>query len=258
MKKLVLFIFVLLLGCFNPLYARNIRFIQVTDVHIKHKKVEELQEFVANINRYPNIDFVIFTGDNIDKPDIEDLNAFLDAIKDIKIKTYVLMGNHDVAKYEGLDKKLYMHTVRAKLGYYHPAKPNYVFRVKGVVFVVMDGVKEVIPSANGYYKNKELVWLDKVLSSHSSEKVVIFQHFPLLNTTVKSHSLYKKEEYVKVLNKYLNVIAVISGHYHSNIERMEDGVYQIVTPSFQHNGSYKLIDIDTDSGAVYTIILDDK
>lgn len=68
----------------------------------------------------------------------------------------------------------------------------------------------------------------------------------------------KEEEYLRVLNKHLNVIAIMSGHYHSNIEQIEEGVYQIVTPSFRHNRSYKVIDIDTETGEVYTMLLEDK
>lgn len=50
--------------------AQNVKFIQVTDVHLTQVNKSRLETFVSNINqKYSNkgIDFVVFTGDNIDK-----------------------------------------------------------------------------------------------------------------------------------------------------------------------------------------------
>lgn len=74
----------------------------------------------------------------------------------------------------------------------------------------MNGVKEVIPGPNGYFHQNELVWLDKILTKYSNKKVVILQHFPLLEARVKSHDLYDKVDYERVLEKYDNVILVVS------------------------------------------------
>ena len=54
----------------------------------------------------------------------------------------------------------------------------------------MNGVKEVIPGPNGYYKESEIIWLDRRLTKFKNKKVVILQHFPLLDTNSKSAGLY--------------------------------------------------------------------
>lgn len=258
MKKLLV-LFLLLINFYFPAAAGNIKFIQVTDVHLTKENAQYLKDFVDNINSsYTDLDFVIFTGDNIDKPKFDDLETFLSIVKNIKVKKYVLLGNHDVSKNQKLDKQLYMKTVRKELGLYHSKTPNYVFVKDNVVFVVMDGVKEVIPGPGGYFKQSELDWLDKTLSKYGKNKVVIIQHFPLLTTKSVNHSIYKEEEYLKVLDKHSNVIAVISGHYHQNREEMKGNVYNIVTKNFCNNQYYKLIEIDSDTGMVYTMLNDNK
>lgn len=257
--KMLFVLFLIYINFYIPAMAENIKFIQVTDVHLNKNNSSYLKEFADNINElYKDLDFVIFTGDNIDKPRLEDLKEFLSIVKTIRVKKYVLIGNHDVFKKEKLDKKLYMKSVKKELGFYHSDKPNYVFKKNKIVFVVMDGVKEVIPGPCGYFKQPELLWLDKILTKYRKNKVVIIQHFPLIVTKPVNHSLYKEEEYLKVLQKHSNVIAVISGHYHKNIEEMHGNIYNIVTKNFNDNRYYKLIEIDTDAGMIYTRLIDNK
>lgn len=257
MRKILKLLFgiSLLMFCTLQANAQNVKFIQVTDVHLTQTNKSRLDTFVNDINqKYSNkdIDFVVFTGDNIDKARIEDLDLFLHTIKKLNFKTYVTLGNHDVFKSQGLDKKLYMNEIRKDLGTYHPNKPNYVFKDKDIVFVVMDGVKEVIPGQGGYYKDSELTWLDKQLTKYKNNRVVIIQHFPLLDARTRVHKLYKKENYLEVLAKHDNVLAIISGHYHYNQEEFQNGVYNIVTHKFFDNSSYKIIEIDSKLPMVYT------
>lgn len=186
MKKILYCLLILFLSV-GSVFAEDLRFLQVTDVHLTPENREEfhnlIEEFNAMEDKYA--DFVVFSGDNIDSPREEDLQAFLDEVKRLKFKAYVVIGNHDVFVSDGLDKKLYMKKVRRELGFYHSAKPHYVFRKKDVVFIIVDGAKEVIPGPNGYFRDSELHWLEKKLQKYSAKKIVIIQHFPLLDYRVK-------------------------------------------------------------------------
>ena len=51
---------------------------------------------------------------------------------------------------------------------------NYAFTKNGIVFIVVDGAKEVIPTPSGYYKPETLTWLDNQLKKYDNKKVVIF------------------------------------------------------------------------------------
>ena len=261
MKKVITFLILIFIRTFIFSLQSNaaaVKFVQVTDVHINRYNIEHLSSFVKEINHYNDIDFVVFTGDNIDNPNIDDLENFLSEIRKIKFKTYVLIGNHDVFKYKNLDKVLYMKTVKKYLGAYHSDKPNYVFIKNGVVFIAMDGVKEVIPAPNGYYRESELEWLEKTLNKYHDKKVVILQHFPLIETNVEGHNTYARETYLELLKRHNNVMAVISGHYHKNKEEKINNVYHIVTKNFSNNRYYKIIEIDTDSDMIYTILKDNE
>ena len=84
--KVILIALVLFYSCINA-KAENVKFIQATDVHLTKNNTLYLEDFVNEINKnYNDLDFVIFTGDNIDKPKIEDLQTFLGIIKKLKVK----------------------------------------------------------------------------------------------------------------------------------------------------------------------------
>ena len=108
----------------------------------------------------------------------------------------------------------------------------------------------IIPNNNGYYRKDTLAWLDRKLTKYNKYPVVILQHFPIVPPKdIKSHRTYQAEEYLAMLGKHHNVIAVIAGHYHINGEIMQDGVYHITSPTLLNNPhQYKIIDISTVKG----------
>lgn len=246
--------------------AKNLKFVQITDSHVSisdmfstrdtDNSVNVLKKTVEDINSIPNIDFVIFTGDNIDHSNETDLKAFLKITNKLNKKYYMVIGNHEVFKSQKFSKKDYMRVVRRYSKGYHPWGANYVFKQKGIVFIVVDGAKEVIPGPAGYFKKQTLAWLDKKLTKYAKKDVIIVQHFPIEPPyRNKSHATYNVQEYKDLLAKHHNVISVISGHYHANGEKMVDGIYHISTPALvekPHN--YKIIEVEYEKGKpmIYT------
>lgn len=254
-KSLLLFLFIFLFFV-NKSFAQDIRFIQVTDVHLTKNNAKYLKQFTEEFNReFNNIDFVVFTGDNIHRANIEDYLLFLNIIKNLKVKVYITAGNHDLLKTKGMTKENYFRHARKILGRYHPDKPYYVFKEGDIVFVVMNGVREFIPDASGYFRDDELRWLDKTLRKYKKNKVVILQHFPLLDTKVEGHNLYKKDKYEEILKKHNNVIAVISGHYHTDREEKTGNIHHIITKNFADNTYYKIIRIYDKQNFVFTSLV---
>lgn len=260
MKKNIILTLLSMLLLQSSVFAANIKFIQVTDNHYSpgnEYKAEVLSETVKSINNEKGISFVVFTGDCIDVSNEKSLDGFLDIINDLKLPYYIVIGNHDVFKNNGLSKEKYLEIVREHNCLYKYKKPNYVFKKNGFVFIVVDGAKEVIPGSGGYFRENTLKWLDKQLTKHKNEPVVIFQHFPLVaNRIIPSHEIYKKEAYFDILDKHDNVVSVIAGHLHGNSEIMRNGVYHIVTPTLLGNPHvYKIITISTSkkfSPMIYT------
>lgn len=240
--------------------ADVIKFVQVTDTHFNTNneyRAEVLQKTVENINKEKDISFVVFTGDNIDSPHAEFLPEFVRIINKLNVPYYLVIGNHDVYKNNGLSKTQYLEIVRENNFLYRYKKPNYVFKKNNFVFIVVDGAKEVIPGSIGYYRQDTLNWLDKKLSKYKNKPVIIFQHFPLVAMKdIATHSVYQKENYLDILDKHDNVITVIAGHLHTNSEIMRNGVYHIISPSLLNDPpSYKVISVTTTKGfspMVYT------
>ena len=257
MKKFILFI-ICVLSFFifvnSAAMAENTRFVQISDSHLTvgseySKKV--LKSAVDDINKQDDISFVVFTGDNINNPKEENLRTFVSIASKLHVPYYVALGNHDVYKSNGLSKIRYYEILRERNILYPQRKPNYKFKKNGFVFLIVDGAKEVIPGAVGYYREDTLAWLEKELTKYAKNDVIIFQHFPIeypegVETRLRTHKTYKVEEYQTLLSKHHNVLAVISGHFHVNSENMKDGVYHISSPSLIGlPNSYKIIDIVT-------------
>ena len=237
-------------------YAKDVKFVQITDSHfssgngdytqreVEHSQ-EVLQKTIKDINSIPDVDFVIFNGDNIDTASSVDLKAFLTLANKLNVPYYVVIGNHEVFKSQKLDKVKYMEMVRKYSKNCRPKAANYVFEKKGFVFLVVDGAKEVIPGPAGYYKKDTLKWLDKQLTKYKNREVVILQHFPIVAPYYnRTHTTYNVCDYEAVLKKHTNVVAIFSGHYHSNGEVKQDGIYHVSTPALvedPHN--YKVVEI---------------
>lgn len=234
--------------------AENIKFVQITDTHLSAANPytsKVLESAVEDINSQPEISFVVFTGDNIASPKEENLRAFMKVAKKLKVPYYIALGNEDVYKSNGLSKVRYYEIIK-EYSFFHPQrKPNFMFKKKGFVFLIVDGAKEVVPGTIGYYRQDTLEWLDKMLTKYKKKDVVIFQHFPVVypkeaESRVKTHKTYRVEDYQAILAKHTNVLAVITGHFHVNEEVMQNGIYYINSPSMLTlPQSYKIIDIVT-------------
>lgn len=236
--------------------AKIVKFIQITDVHFKSKNEIPLKETIKEINKnHKNIDFVVFTGDNIDSADGKDYYNFLRIIKKLHKKPYIIIGNHDLSEAKSMTCENYMFLTRKILGRYHSQNPNYTIKKGNIVFLSMNGVKEYFASSSGYFKKDELDWIDCNLKKYSNKKVVILQHFPLVDTKYENANLWKKEDYLKVLSKHKNVIAIVSGHYHENAEFSKNGIYNIITPDFKKTNCYKIIEIDDETGMITTSLI---
>lgn len=271
MKFLIKFVFIFTVSFFLVQHgadAANVKFVQVTDSHLSTAtngysqrdvatSKETLERTIKDINTLKGIDFVAFTGDNIDTASSKDLKLFLQIANRLKVPYYVVIGNHEVFKSQDFDKKEYMRIVRKYSKNCRARNANYSFEKRGIVFLVVDGAKEVIPGPSGYYKKDTLNWLDKKLTHYKNKKIVILQHFPIVEPYYnRSHTTYNVKDYEDVLKKHSNVVAIFSGHYHANAENKQDGIYHVSTPSLveaPHN--YKVVEVNIknkDDCQIYT------
>lgn len=253
MKK-VLKILILASLFFNlSALSKEVKLIHITDINLDTKNAYKLQDTIKEINEYKDVDFILFGGNNLAKADINNLNTFVYLLKKVNKKAVVLLGSNDVLSSNGIDKKYYLKKVsRSKM---HNKKPNYTFKKQGYLFVVMDGSKQYFKSTNGYYNKDELLWLDKTLEKNKNEKVIILQHFPIIENSSKWLETAKIDEYHAILAKHNNVKVIISGHYDKNQEIKKDGIYHILTEKYSDSGAYKTIEIDLDYDFIATYLV---
>ena len=86
-----------ILGMLNA-QCEDLRFVQITDVRYSEKNKELLEKIIDDVNKQDNIDFVVFTGDNIQKLCLKDLDSFITTAKQLNAPFYVLIGDKDINK----------------------------------------------------------------------------------------------------------------------------------------------------------------
>ena len=102
--------------------ASGLKFAQITDDHFlmdspntTFKMIAEspklLDDAIDQINATPNVNFVMFTGDLIDKPFEKELSAFLPHTQKLNVPWYFAFGNHDTMVGGYLTPKVYMELV---------------------------------------------------------------------------------------------------------------------------------------------------
>ena len=260
MKKIFLIFLAYVFTVIN-VNAQDLRFVQVTDLLYNpnnQTSISEFDELIQKINNEKNVEFVIFTGNNISKPNQEYLAKFVNTANKLKRPYYVTIGNKDVSKQKDFGKNEYFKYLKKKVSAHKKIKtPNYSFEKKKVVFIVPEGAKEVIPGTYGYYRPETLSWLNKTLAQckHKHKKAVIIQHFPVVMPEDKELlNTYKPEKYLEITDRYSIILAVISGHFNSAKEIERNNVMHISTPNAP---KYKIIDVleyDTDNPVIWTTL----
>lgn len=237
---LVLLLFAVGSSCVE---AKTIKFAVASDIHYKSPQGEELADSAKALNGFVSrmnenkYDFVVFLGDNIDKSRKNELESFLNIIKPIKYPYYLVMGNKDVHKISGLDKKVYNSIVSKHNKFQKKAQNNYYFNVnKDVVAIVLDSVSSGMPTTHGVISAKTSKWLDDTLTRFSKKQVIIFQHVPYFVPYEKdSYEILDKQEYKAILSKHSNVFAVISGHYHVEYLKQDGIVTHYCVPALSES-----------------------
>lgn len=253
-------VLILFFALVSSAFAEDLRFVQIDGLGFRNDEnsINNFNQIITEINKQKNVDFVVFTGNNIAKPKQQDLEIFLKQAKKLKAPFYVVLGNKDVNKQKNLSKSDYLNILGKNLKTYKKiATPNYVFEKKGVVFLVLDGSKEVIPSSMGYYRPETVSWMDEKLSLYKDKNVIILQHFPIIPPAEKeSRYTSKPENYLKTLAKHKNVKAIVSGHFGVNKESDINGIKHIYTADFPVYRIIDLLDCNSKNLEIWSVIKD--
>lgn len=235
-----------------------LKVVQVSDVHMDTQSSNKgkrlladsqilLQDAVNQINLLKDVDMIIFSGDIINRPDEADFIKFLKQANKLKYPWYLATGNHDIAIKGSLTKKKYVSLRNSYNKYINSANTYYsICPKKGYEVIFMDGVIDSKITSNGEFDKYQLEWLRKQLKNYKNDNIIIVQHFPLVEPfRSSSHCVKNKDEYLNLINKYSNLIAVLSGHYHVSKIIEQNSVIHVSTPALvEYPNAFRVINFE--------------
>lgn len=222
----------------------SLKFAQVSDVHYytgqnntTYKMIAEspklLDDAIEQINATPNVSFVMFTGDLIDKSFEKELSAFLPHTQKLNAPWYFAFGNHDTCIGGYLTPRVYMDLVNEYNKNFKFEKSYYSFvPQKGYKAIVLDSIIRDRLTSNGRLGDEQLAWLDNELKNSQKDTVLIFMHIPVLEPyNSPNHRLLDADKMEEILNKYKNPIGVFQGHYHGAKITQKDNILYVSCPA---------------------------
>jgi predicted phosphodiesterase len=234
--------------------CQNLKFAQVSDAHYSDFEADTtykalksspqiLDDVISQINSTSGIDFVMFTGDMINKPKDSQLMSFISHANLLNPAWYVVFGNHDVGS--NLSKTLYFNILGGHNKNFCYQTPYYSFcPKKGYKVIGLDTI-DMSVNPNGRVSEEELQWLKDELDNSKGDVVLIFTHVPIVEPfPSENHRLKNSYDVKLLLKKYDNPIIVCSGHYHGTKIYQEDNILYINTPSLvSYPNAFRIINV---------------
>lgn len=254
-KNIALVVFFVFLAIMpsNAFSIRNmtLNVVQFSDTHISDREdtsykmlsssKELLKDAIKTVNSIAGVDFVMFSGDMVDIPTLEDYKSFYTILSELNYPSLNSFGNHDSAVcISGTDECTKGLQIDEVLEFIKKCNPNYMFDNTYYAFtpktdyriIVLDTVIRDEVTANGYLSDEQLAFLDNELNQNQDKVVVIFQHHPPLEPFKSDdHNIRNADKYLEILRKYKNPIFVFSGHYHAAKIIKEKNLVFVNSPS---------------------------
>lgn len=253
----------LVVASFLPAYAfYRTKFAVVSDPHISwpeedvkdgfklgKKSIPLLENTVAELNKIPDLDFVLVPGDltqDAEPFNVDELRRILD---ELKVPYYVILGNHDVSPVakprkfpgppplRGVSKYEFVFAFQGH-GFKGPKSYYSLDPLPGLHLVGLDTSK--IGTWGGTVSPVQLRWLEDDLALNQDKFIIVQAHHNLTHWHKDELTDYKDygnflvdnaEEVRKIFENY-GVKLVFSGHRHISTRYKEiNGVYYFVFPS---------------------------
>ena len=242
----------------------NLRFVQVSDVHFStfeentsykflKKSPELLSDVIFQVNTSGPYDFVMFTGDLVNKPKTNELVKFISYASKINCPWYAINGNHDIAIDGPLTKDEFRKILNCHNKYMSNQKIYYAFTPKkGFRVICLDSIIDYKLTSNGEIPKEELNWLKEELNEHKKDVIIICTHIPLDEPySSADHKLNNEQEVQELFENYANPIIVLQGHYHCVKTKQKDNILYITTPSLvTYPNAFRVININTHKDTV--------
>ena len=263
-QKFVNFVLTILVACaissqMCTAANNNLRIAQVSDAHFSSfeentsykflkKSPQLLDDVIFQINTSGPYDFVMFTGDLVNKPKTTELEKFLLHITKLNPCWYALNGNHDISIDGPLNKKKFLEMLREANANMKFDKNYYAFTPKrGFRVICLDSIIDYKLTSNGEISKEQLAWLVKELDAHKKDTVIICTHVPIDEPYSSSnHKMLNEYELKSILKTYTNPIIILQGHYHCTRARQDNNIVYITSPSLvTFPNAFRVININS-------------
>lgn len=224
--------------------SQSLKFAQLSDVHFlengantTYKMTGEsprlLDDAINQINEQSDIDFVMFTGDLIDKSFEKELRAVLPHLEKLNAPWYFAFGNHDRCVGGYLTTLVYLDMIRNANENFKFKKAYYSFSPKkNYKVIVLDDIITDEITSNGYIDAEQMKWLKKELDSSKNDVVLIYMHVPIIEPFASpNHKLRNAYAVKELIEGYKNPIGVFQGHYHAAKITQHDNVLYVSSPA---------------------------
>lgn len=232
MKK----IFIVVLLSFTTLFAQQLKFAWLTDIHIGYPTAaEDLNQSVQDINSFDDIDFTIVSGDITATGTLAELTTAKSILDKLKKPYYIIPGNHDTKWSESAC------TDFIKLW----GNDRFNFEFDKICFVGLHQGPRM-RMADGYFAPEDLRWFDSLFrTKYDSTKPLIFiTHYPLDESIANWYEMTRRL-------KALNTKVVLFGHGHANKIYNLEGIPGVMGRSNlrakELNGGYNIVEVRNDS-----------
>ena len=237
----------------------NLRVAQVSDAHFSSfeentsykflkKSPELLDDVIFQINTSGPYDFVMFTGDLVNKPKVSELEKFISHANNLVYPWYAIDGNHDISIDGPLTKRKFLETLAANNDNMQQEYIYYAFTPKkGFRVICLDSIIDYKLTSNGEISNEEFMWLTQELEKHAKDTVIVCSHVPIIEPfSSPNHKMQNEYEVRKLLKTHKNPLIVLQGHYHTTKIMQDDNMLVIACPSLvTYPNAFRVININS-------------
>jgi 3',5'-cyclic AMP phosphodiesterase CpdA len=221
------------------------------------KTVMLAENTVAEINKIPNLEFVLVGGDLTQDAEPWNIDVLRRILDGLKVPYFVVLGNHDLSlvPHEKKDQPVSLSKYSVAVAYTGksggmiPGMTYYAHEVaKDLVLIGLDSTlpQTFSPEANlniygGRIDAGQLRWLESMLKKNQKKTIMVLTHHSLVPwheaDKTESHNYWRwfwidNAEEVRALLKKYGVKLVFSGHRHISTRYQQvDGIYNFVNPS---------------------------
>ena len=237
----------------------NLRIAQISDAHFSSfeentsykflkKSGELLDDVIFQINTSGPYDFIMFTGDLVNKPKISELEKFTAHANKLVYPWYAIDGNHDISIDGPLTKSKFIEVLSnvndnmKHKNIYYAFTPKKGFRV-----VCLDSIIDYKLTSNGEISSTQIAWLEQELAEHKEDVIIICTHVPIIEPfSSPNHKMVNDYDVRKILKQHENPVIVLQGHYHAVKIKQDDNLLVIASPSLvTYPNAFRVVNINS-------------